>query len=252
MAINLDKAVEQVKIVLEKNNFDKKGHVILALDISGSMHGMFSDGTVQEIVERILAIGINMDDNREIDVFLFGGSSIEAKSATINNIKGYTQKEITSKYNLQNTTEFALVIKDIAKKYGHLESSVEQQVKGIRRFFKNKIKSFLKETPNNVSFDKTPVIVFFITDGDNFDHSRSEVLIKKLSNKPIFWQFVGIGNSHFSFLEKLDKMEGRTVDNANFFDAGDIKLINDSVLYDRILNELPLWYKEAKSKNIVN
>jgi len=70
------------------------------------------------------------------------------------------------------------------------------------------------------------------------------------SKYPIFWQFVGIGKSSFDFLEKLDNLKGRVVDNANFFAVNDINAITDQELYQRMLTEFPLWLKAAKEKGI--
>jgi hypothetical protein len=45
-------------------------------------------------------------------------------------------------------------------------------------------------------------------------------------------------------------MEGRVTDNANFFEVKDIDAISDEELYDRLLNEFPLWLKDAIIKGI--
>jgi hypothetical protein len=69
---------------------------------------------------------------------------------------------------------------------------------------------------------------------------------------PIFWQFIGIGNGRresFPFLNELDTMSGREVDNANFFPANST-MSNDD-LYENILVEFPSWLKEVKSKGIL-
>ena len=66
------------------------------------------------------------------------------------------------------------------------------------------------------------------------------------SRYPIFWQFVGIGNSRFSYLEELDEMQGRFIDNANFFSVNDLDIISDDELYKRLLSEYPDWITKAK------
>lgn len=93
--------------------------------------------------------------------------------------------------------------------------------------------------------------MFFVTDGDNFDRSQTEKLIKEYAKLPIFWQFIGVGDSSFSFLEKLDEMKGRFIDNANFFQVNDIDRISDEQLYNRLLNEYPKWLQEARRKGIL-
>lgn len=71
------------------------------------------------------------------------------------------------------------------------------------------------------------------------------------SDKPVFWQFVGIGNGNFDFLNKLDTLEGRVIDNTNFLHIEEIDRISDDELYDALLAEFPFWLKEAKEKGIV-
>jgi hypothetical protein len=95
-----------------------------------------------------------------------------------------------------------------------------------------------------------PAYILFVTDGDNSDKKPAENAVIEASKYPIFWQFVGIGKGEFQFLEKLDTLKGRIVDNANFFAVNDINEITDQELYQRMLAEFPLWLKAAKEKGI--
>lgn len=76
-------------------------------------------------------------------------------------------------------------------------------------------------------------------------------LLKKSARIVLFWQFVGIGDSNFDTLKKLDEMEGRFIDNANFFHIQDIEAISDEEIYNLLLNEFPEWLKEAKAKRVI-
>ena len=96
---------------------------------------------------------------------------------------------------------------------------------------------------------KMPVYVIFITDGDNYDEYETTQVITRAAHLPIFWQFVGIGKpeKEFEFLKTLDTMVGRFIDNANFVELNDLSTVSVDKLYDDyLLNELPLWYKEAQ------
>lgn len=75
--------------------------------------------------------------------------------------------------------------------------------------------------------------------------------MQEASIYPIFWQFMGVGGSNYSILEKLDNMDGRVVDNANFFAIDDFDRVPDDELYERLLNEFPTWLKEARAKKII-
>jgi hypothetical protein len=57
--------------------------------------------------------------------------------------------------------------------------------------------------------------------------------------------------SDFLFLEQLDSMHGRYIDNANFFSVEDLDQLTDEALYDLLLNEYPAWVFRAKSRGLL-
>ncbi|MDK2600510.1 VWA domain-containing protein [Bacillus stercoris] len=141
-------------------------------------------------------------------------------------------------------TKYAPVMEEIIRRS-------QNDVKEIKQ------KGLLKKMFGKKSFEivpkEYPTFVFFITDGDNFDRQQTNEVITEAARQGIFWQFVGIGNptDGFTYLEHLDELEGRYIDNANFFSVNDILSISDSELYDRLLNEFPIWLKEAKVKGLI-
>ena len=111
-----------------------------------------------------------------------------------------------------------------------------------------------KETDNEIYQPvKDPVYVVFITDGENSisDNQYAKNEIVEASKQPIFFQFIGIGNSEFQFLNDLDNMSGRFIDNANFFQCNDIGNMTDYELYEKLMNEYPQWISEAKIKQLI-
>jgi hypothetical protein len=54
--------------------------------------------------------------------------------------------------------------------------------------------------------------------------------------------------SDFSFLEELDNVSGRLLDNASFFSVENPSSISDEKLYDLLMEEYPRWVKEACQK----
>lgn len=250
MAINLEKSVQQVKVVLDKIGFDQKVNVVLALDISYSMTGSFSSGKVQELVERLLAIGINMDINKEIDVYLFGERAHHAAKAYRENIDSFVNCKIMNRFSLEGSTLYAPVMKKIANDFGYKKRGIVQQQGNFLGKLFNALTGNATQQ-DELTVMENPIVVFFVTDGENFDENQTESFIREISNQPIFWQFIGINGSFFPFLERLDNIDGRYIDNANFFDAGDISSISDNILYSRILKELPYWYKEAERKGVI-
>lgn len=77
-------------------------------------------------------------------------------------------------------------------------------------------------------------------------------ILKYASKQPIFWQFVGIGGRHYGVLEQLDTMDGSVkLIIVTFFEMDNIQSMPEAQLYDLLLQEFPLWLKDAKAKNIV-
>lgn len=75
------------------------------------------------------------------------------------------------------------------------------------------VRRYTKEEPSDI-----PTLVLFLTDGDNFDKKEAVKAIRECSGNSIFWQFVGLGeNSQFKFLNKIDKLNGRVINNIGFF-----------------------------------
>jgi len=238
MAIDLTKIDLRKKLVFdltkEKGIENQKAQVVLCMDISGSMTGLYRNGTVQDIIERIVPIALQFDDNGELDLYLFESSCRKHKNTvTLKNLDGLVNREILGTYDFGGTS-YAPPIKMI------LSDSGSQSSGGFLGMGKKSTKL------------KYPVYVIFITDGENSDRSSAEQAITDASKHGIFFQFVGIGNEHFSFLKKLDTLSGRFIDNANFFQISNISSMTDQDLYSKLLNEFPDWLKLAKEKNLID
>lgn len=218
--INLNKevVVSLVKEIEILNN--QKAHVGLVLDYSGSMHRLYQNNTVQDIIERIVPLAMQFDDNNEMKLWLFNDKFYRAGVVNLNNFYNLIENKIINNYDMGGTL-YAPVISDIVSYY-------------------------IKENKDNL-----PIYIIFVTDGDSHDHNLTEDMIKGASRFPIFWQFIGIGEENFNFLEKLDILEGRYVDNANFFKIEDISNISDENLYKKLLKEFPKWLKYSKVKNMI-
>jgi hypothetical protein len=213
--INLHK--QNVAVVLEKRGLaGKRVRVKFAIDQSGSMDRLYRDNTVQDTVERLYAAASKMDDDGDLELWSFNSGVSRKPSVSMANVEGYVSKNIYC----MGGTNYAPAMTEIIKDCDDDNSDA-------------------------------PALVIFITDGDNSDHAATENVVKSASGKPIFWQFVGIGSASFSFLEKLDNMSGRVVDNANFFELNDLSKIGDEELYQRLLGEFPDWIKAATAKGIL-
>ena len=193
--------------------------VALVLDFSGSMRNLYKNGTVQSVIERIMPIAMQFDDNGELDLWIFESKYTYIGSVNRNNFYGLAT-EIMNRYRMGGTN-YAPVMKDIYNKY-------------------------IKQEPAQIAN-----YIIFITDGDNSDKKETTEIMKEYSKYPIFWQFVGIGRECFNYLEKLDDMGGRYVDNADFFAIKDINEMPDETLYQKLLDEYPGWLENSKVREMI-
>lgn len=226
MSINLRKEkVDEVKSSYGLSD-SLRSKVVLVLDISISMADLYNNGTVDEIIERVLPIAMSFDDDGKLDVYTFSDRCTFYGEVGVKDLGGLG-KHIKSTTPMGGT-KYAPAIRMVA--------------------LENAKPSFI-ERMKGKSVD--PTYVVFITDGDNNDKEESISAITKASKQPVFFQFVGIGNASFDFLKELDTLEGRYIDNANFFSVNDIKQVSDDELYKRLLKEYPSWIVAAKDKNLI-
>ncbi len=256
LPINLEKKAPKIfnlakkaQINLEKVNLQKhRAKVALCLDISGSMSSLYSSGKIQELAEKILALGCNFDDDGSIDLFLFGANAHQAGEMNLDNFANFIT-QIEKKYPLEGGTYYGKAMTLIRQFY----------------FPDNQGKKL-----NQIRPSSSPVYVMFVTDGNTFDEKITEQQLQWSSYEPIFWQFMAIGKSQkdikqggfggwlsrafasdFTFLEKLDDLQGRLIDNANFFSVEYPHLIEDDLLYKLLMSEYPQWLKLAQKQQIL-
>ena len=231
--LNLEKLNLRKEMVLDlKKTYGikhQKAQVVLALDYSGSMDGLYANGTVQETVERLMPIAMAFDDNQEIDFYIFTQSYKKlSENITLNNLAGYINNKVYNKFPM-GATSYAPVLQAIFDQF--------TKKTGIFGGRKDKL--------------DYPVYVIFVTDGNCDDQSDTEKVMKSASHYGLFFQFVGIGRERFSFLDKLDNLSGRRIDNANFFKIESIRHESDGGLYDKLLKEFPSWLELARKHGMI-
>ncbi|MBQ8965383.1 VWA domain-containing protein [Ruminococcus sp.] len=213
------------KVCLKKTEkSDLVSRVAVVLDVSSSMAEAFRSGMVQATLERLLPLAMAFDDDGTMEVWTFNKEFQRHPPLTRGNFYNYI-KDNGLTYG--GGTNYSPVMRDVCN-------------------------YFISEEPACL-----PTYVIFITDGDNYDEGETDVVIKNISHFPIFFQFVGIGRQHgdsFRYLRKLDDMEGRYVDNANFFmipDLSDINIMDDTELYTKLLDEYPKWLSYPRVREMI-
>jgi stress response protein SCP2 len=236
--------VKSAAVSLEKAGLAQhRAKVCLVLDISGSMGALYSKGLVQKFAERILALGCRFDDDGEIDVFLFGRNVHQGEAMGLANWPNYI-KGIITRHPLEGDTRYGAAIEAVRRHYFPDARGGERRA---------------------VATAAVPVYVMFVTDGSTSDKPLTERQLRWASREPIFWQFMGIGkgrkskakalasfaDSDFPFLEKLDELDGRLVDNADFFSVASPDEHPDAALYDLLMNEYPQWVKQVRALGMI-
>ncbi|GIJ58808.1 VWA domain-containing protein [Virgisporangium aurantiacum] len=244
--LNLTK---QAAVSLQKRGLsDHTARVALCLDISASMGGLYRSGKIQALVERVLALGLRFDDNEAVDVFLFGAEAHEVGELRMNNFQAFLGG-VLQQHPLEGGTYYGKAMQAIRANYWQHSGPRNQPVR-----------------------DQQPVYVMFVTDGATFDESVTIEQLKYSAFEPIFWQFMAIGDSpqaidadktkkkgffkrllqsDFTFLENLDNLPGRFIDNANFFAVTDPANVPDEQLFDLMMAEYPSWLGLARQAGLL-
>lgn len=242
-APHLVNLVKQATVSLDKVGLGAhKAKVCLVLDISGSMRILYKNGLVQAFAERILALGCKFDDDQSIDVFLFGQYVHQVAPMGLHNNAGFIAAALVQ-HPLEGDTCYGLAMEAVRDFYFPAHKGCDL---------------------NSAVRSDMPVYVMFVTDGTTSDKPRTEKQLRKSSYEAIFWQFMGIGKgkkakvsqavaeSDFPFLEKLDELTGRFIDNANYFSVRSPDELTDSQLYDLLMQEYPAWLQLAKNNGLLN
>ncbi|MFH8618118.1 VWA domain-containing protein [Streptomyces sp. NPDC017979] len=203
--------------------------VYLVLDYSGSMKDYYRDGSVQAFADRVLSLSANLDDDGRVPTVFFSTDVDAVTEISLDNHHGRVA-EIVAGLGHMGKTSYHLAMDAVIDHY------VDQTDGGA----------------------KDPALVVFQTDGGPINKLAAERYLCKSSKLPLFWQFVGFGNTRstqFDFLRKLDELPvptKRAVDNAGFFHAGaEPSKVADAELYDRMLAEFPRWLSAARAQGIV-
>ncbi|MEM9539540.1 MAG: VWA domain-containing protein [Cyanobacteria bacterium P01_E01_bin.42] len=238
---------KKADISLKKANLTQhRAKVALCLDISASMGGLYSSGKVQKFAERILALGCRFDDDGAINIFLFGAKAHEAGDMNLSNCRNFVGY-LLQRYPFEGGTYYGKAIQTIRNFYFPGTAS-EPKTGMFGGLFGRGGKD---EPPKEPIAASQPIYVMFVTDGASMDRQVTEEQLTRASYEPIFWQFMAIGSGNFDFLENLDDLKNRYIDNADFFSVANPLALSDDKLYDKLMTEYPNWLNMAKSRGLL-
>ncbi|WP_439675798.1 VWA domain-containing protein [Embleya sp. MST-111070] len=233
---------EAVRICLEKKGLHEvRARVAIVLDRSGSMRAQYAGGAVGRLVERMAPIAARLDDDGELDAWIFADEYAPLDPVRIPELPRWIADNVyidgggrrPQSPPLPDGSQRSPDL--LAGVYGgNNEPAVIEDI--IARY---------RREPG------APVLVLFFSDGGVNRSKQIQRLLTDAAGLPIFWQFVGLGRSNYGILERIDTMPGRLVDNAGFFQVDDIDRISDVELYERILSEFPQWLTAARTAGVV-
>ncbi|MER6182176.1 VWA domain-containing protein [Streptomyces sp. NPDC001652] len=214
-------------VSLRKHGLDGlRAAVYLVVDYSGSMKPYYKDGSVQALADRVLGLSAHLDDDGTVPVVFFS-TEVDAE------------------------TEIALA--------DH-QGRIERIVAGLGHMGKTSYHLAMDAVIDHYldSGSRAPALVVFQTDGGPINKLAAERYLCKAAKLPLFWQFIGFGDTRskqFDYLRKLDDLsvpDKRVVDNAGFFHAGaEPRKVSDAELYDQIVGEFPKWLVAARAQGII-
>lgn len=185
----------------------------------------FTRGVVQAVVERALAACLaGLDDDGRVPVLFFDSVLHPEEVLTKDNYEGFVSRWFDPRR--MRGTQYLPVINKIVE-------DVRQEV---------------QEAEGHV----IPKLVLFVTDGEPGD---SEDAIKRAlfnaADLPIFWQFIGLGYKP-EFLEELDNMPGRVIDNVGLTVVHSVENMDDETWFREALTEyIEKWLPGARKLGLV-
>ncbi len=252
--------VKKAGISLEKKGLsDHRARVALCLDISGSMHRLYQSGKVQELCERVLGMAVQFDDDGACDVFTFGTGGYDEGPLDLQNYQGWIP-QLLQRRRLEGGTNYNHAMQAVRQHYfpdsggGKRTSPCPGQAAGVRhvRHRRADDRPGRHQAPGRVVVVRADLLEFMAIgqSSRNVDAGAPAPLSKKKQGR-FSARLASMMSGDFQFLEELDDMPGRFIDNADFFSVSDPMAISDDQLYDLMMNEYPEWLKLARQQGLL-
>ncbi|MEU2780579.1 VWA domain-containing protein [Streptomyces sp. NPDC007110] len=223
-APDLVKHAETAAVSLTKNGLaGAQAAVYLVVDRSLSMRHYYADGSVQHLADQALGLSVNLDDDGVVPLIMFDSRPYPTVGVHLADYRGVVgdQHRLHGGERTMGGTHYTIAMHRVIEHYRSSGST-------------------------------DPALVIFQTDGAPQDRSDTQVQLAMASKLPLFWAFVGFGLSPVPFLQQLDTLPGRVVDNASYFHAGaDPKSVTDNALYDGITSEFAAWLPAARTAGVL-
>lgn len=221
---------KKARISLEKAGLGELPQmgVVQVVDTSGSMRHLYRNGTIQRVVEKVLGLAAVLDDDGQVPTIYFDVNARRSEDVDLTNYTGFIDRTVDQN-KLGGGTHYAKPI-ELLRTLRDGEPWVQS---------------------GPVKTAAMPRLVLFFTDGDAQDKEAARQMIREASREPMVFVFIGIGPEKFTFLDELDNLKGRFLDNATVVSIRDLTKISDDELYREMTKELKAWYKGAREFGII-
>lgn len=235
----LTEKAQTAKLVLEKIDLPSPPpmRVVNVFDVSYSATPFYQSfgstpSAMQQVFNQFLGAAIKLDDNGEIDTYIFDNECSKVGTAGPKDYDTYiANKLLRSGGHLWGSTCYSKPIDMIMKDM--FGSSAGSSGGGF-------LGGMFGKKPAGGSND--PVLVFFVTDGEDArsDEERTSALLKASIGKPIYWFFIGVGTAtSFKFLQDM----ADAYDNVGFIKMPKLQ-VSDEAIYTSLFDaEFAGWVK---------
>lgn len=230
---DLDKSKNKFKGFLTKKSIstDVSAQVVTALDISGSMRNYYPN-KIQDVLNSLAAVAFSLDDNEELDTYVFSQEMAKIDNVTKGNLENYINKEVinTPQDFFWCGTSYSPFMQEIVDDFFLSETKTKASGGFFGMFKKDEvIKEYSKQSKDNF-----PVYVIILTDGACDDPNHTEAIIEKFKDSNIYWQFIGISKNEKEF--SLIKEWGDRYNNVGFFNFSSLDSMSEDELFDALVS----------------
>lgn len=214
--VDLAKKFDKAGVSLSKRGLTGiRAQVIMLLDHSGSMDANYRNGTVQTLVERALGFALQVDIDGTVPVVRFDSATHPPVDVTVGNHQTVTGSALYQPNRMGSTNLTAAL------------QAVLNAAKGADE----------------------PLFVIIVTDGQPDNPATSTDLARELAGYPVFLKFLSVPDrGRFPgrpFLQGLDDMDGRLIDNADAKFIDDPAGMSDLAFADAMTDEWHSWIAAA-------
>lgn len=210
------------------------------------MGNEYRNGTVQEVVERMLGFAVLVDDDGSVPLIFFD-NRIDQREVKLDDFHNYVSR---NRIDAGGTTDLAGALATLAQETGNGDLVSHGGL--FRRG---------GGTPSPKKSDM-PVYAIVVTDGLPDDPESATDMIRKLSYRGVFLKFLFVGHDRrgWNYLDTLDndlpvgvpyERGGRLVDNVNAQNVGDIRHISDDMFYEMMFAEVNEWLPAARANGLI-